>query len=150
LYCFLKINYVSNIKLRTANLNKPVKAPRILYSRRFVLFFFFFNLLHENKVVYIVLYKPISFQKFNILRAPYKNKIAQNSYAYYRYNYSIYFEMSTKASVNLNFILFLRKYLKIGQLGTNVSIVKSATFCKFYKLQILKKICVSIIYFVFF
>jgi len=89
----------------------------------------------DNLCTYRILYKPNRKVKFNILRAPYKNKIAQNSYAEYRYNYVVYF-VTQNVEYDPAIFEFLIKMFKCGLLGTNINFIKSMTIIKNYKLQI--------------
>jgi hypothetical protein len=116
---------------------KAIARPRILFNRRFIIFFYLFNLtVGNNTVFYKVLRKKKKFKKFNILRAPYKNKIAQNSYAFYKYNYSIYFETKNIFFFNKLMFLYIQKLFKSGLLGSNINFVKSINIFKRYKLEI--------------
>jgi hypothetical protein len=128
---------VSNIKFKKPLLAKATTRSRILFNRRFIIFFHLFNLATKNNFVfYKILYKPVKFRKFNILRAPYKNKIAQNSYAFYRYNYSIFFKTENKVILDKSVYNFLVKLFRRGLLGTNINFIKSVNVYKQYKLQI--------------
>ena len=90
----------------------------------------------DSKIIFKVQYKPSRHKKFNILRAPYKNKIAQNSYAYYRYNYNVYLKTENKLIITKNFLKICFFFFKNGLLSTNVNFIKCAEFSKFYKLKI--------------
>jgi hypothetical protein len=137
LFCFLKINYVSNIKFKKPLFQKAVAKPRILFNRRFIIFFHLFNLSTGNNLIfYEILHKPTKFRKFNILRAPYKNKIAQNSYAFYKYQYSLFFKTKQKVLFNKIFFFYIIQLFKRGLLGTNINFVKSINISKYYQLQI--------------
>ena len=102
-----------------------------------MLFFFLYDLhFIDSKIIFKVQYKPSRHKKFNILRAPYKNKIAQNSYAYYRYNYNVYLKTENKLIITKNFLKICFFFFKNGLLSTNVNFIKCAEFSKFYKLKI--------------
>ena len=137
MHCFIKINYVSNIKFKQLELKKPLAKQQILFNRRFMLFFFLYDLHFTNsKIIFTVQYKPSRYKKFNILRAPYKNKIAQNSYAYYRYSYNVYLKTENKLLVSSHFFKICLHFFKNGFLSTNVNFIKCTEFSKFYKLKI--------------
>lgn len=135
--CFIKIHYISNIKYKRLEFKKPLPKQQILFNRRFMLFFFLYDLhFTGSKLIFKVQYKPSRHKKFNILRAPYKNKIAQNSYAYYRYSYNVYLNIEDNISITKNFFKICLKLFNAGFLSTNINFVKCADFSKFYKLKI--------------
>lgn len=88
----------------------------------------------KSLIFFKFLFKPIKLKKFNILRAPYKNKLAQNSYAQQQYKFSIYF-YSLKSLNKLKYFNFLKNLFKKSFLGTNISFEQSVVFFFKYKLQ---------------
>lgn len=102
-----------------------------------MLFFFLYDLnFSGSSLIFKVQYKPSRHKKFNILRAPYKNKIAQNSYAYYRYNFNVYLKTSNKLVFTKDFYNICIKLFQSGFLATNVNFIKCVDLSKFYKLKI--------------
>ena len=102
-----------------------------------MLFFFLYD-LHFNgkKIKCNILYKPSRHRKFNIIRAPYKNKIAQNSYAYSRYSYCVFLKTADKVVLTKAFFELCVKLFTGGFLSTNVNFAKCISFSKYYKLKI--------------
>lgn len=70
--------------------------------------------------------KPKKSKIFNILRAPYKNKIAQNSFKWSRYYYSVILLFKNKKYFNecelINYFNLLLKSTNL--LSTNISNIK--------------------------
>lgn len=133
----MKLNYTSNLKLKKISSKKLLIKKKIFQNKRLLLWFLIINIIYPNFLISCkFLYKPIKFKKFNILRAPYKNKIAQNSYMHLKYNFSIYFYFPVKTELS-NFFFNLLKFLfKNSYFGTNISFENSCNFFKMYKLQI--------------
>lgn len=87
-----RFNYVSNVKVKKPDNLVTVEANKTLYAKRILALLF----ILKNILGYTTKYKVKFFfrkkkKSFNILRAPYKNKIAQNSYTWSRYYFSIIF-----------------------------------------------------------
>jgi len=128
----IKLNYVSNIKLKNIYTIEKFDKNNTLFNKR--IFFFFFLFMYINKKQSIIfneiifLHKPKKKKKFNILRAPYKNKMAQNSYTWSRYNFSIILILFSnniflKDFYNNSFFMFNVFFKNI--LTTNVSSLKN-------------------------
>lgn len=89
-----RFNYVSNVKLKRPNEFIIEDKTKTLYAKRVIVLLF----LLKGALGYSTKYKLNFFflkkkrKSFNILRAPYKNKIAQNSYMWSRYYFSIIFK----------------------------------------------------------
>ena len=105
-----------------------VEANKTLYAKRILALLF----ILKNILGYTTKYKVKFFLKkkkkksFNILRAPYKNKIAQNSYTWSRYYFSIIFVFYDNLFIDdeqklQNLLMFWFNSL----FSTNISILKS-------------------------
>lgn len=88
----IKLHFVSSIKVKPFFLKKKIKT-NTLYANVFIKYIytilFFFNKKNKIPLKIIFFHTPKKNYSFNILRAPYKNKIAQNSYSWSRYRYVI-------------------------------------------------------------
>lgn len=98
----IRLDYISNVRVRFFDdLKKLKKDPMLLFSYRMTMVFLgaylFSNYEFSKRVVF--LFKRKKRKKFNILRAPYKNKIAQNSYTWSRYPYSVFLFFKDKAAL---------------------------------------------------
>jgi hypothetical protein len=137
LYTLVKINYISNIKIKKPLFQKTTAKSKILFNRRFIVFLHLFQYLFEdNYIDHSIIYKPTKFRKFNVLRAPYKNKRAQNAYCFYKYKFAVYFKIANKVYRSNNVYVLLLKLFRLGAFSTNISIVSSIVFFKYYKLKI--------------
>lgn len=78
----LHLNFISNIRIKSIFSITKLNKSNFLFSRRILAFFLLFNFLYKDKNIISlkIFIKPKKLKKFNILRAPYKNKIAQNSF----------------------------------------------------------------------
>lgn len=105
-----------------------VEANKTLYAKRILALLF----ILKNILGYTTKYKVKFFfrkkkkKSFNILRAPYKNKIAQNSYTWSRYYFSIIFVFYDNLFIDdeqklQNLLMFWFNSL----FSTNISILKS-------------------------
>ena len=105
----IKLDYVSHVRLRFFDdFKKLKKDPTLLFSYRMTVVFLGAHLFsnYEFSKKAFIIFKKKKIKKFNILRAPYKNKIAQNSYTWSRYPYSVF--------------LFFREVGSLPVVSTNV------------------------------
>jgi len=98
----IKLDYISHVRLRFFNdFKKLKKDPALLFSYRMTAVFLGANLFsnYEFSKKVVIIFKKKKKKKFNILRAPYKNKIAQNSYMWSRYPYSVFLFFRSRGSL---------------------------------------------------
>ena len=128
---FFKINYVSNIKLQNFALYSRLNKTSMLFNKRLFYFLFFIHYAYKDtlfffkKIIYFC--KPKKIKKFTILRAPYKNKIAQNSYTYCRYFFSLTIKCALNNFKTNNYISFIKFICPIitKTFTTNISNIKN-------------------------
>ena len=128
---FLKINCVSNLKLQNFDLYSRLNKTKIVFNKRLFYFLFFVHYVYKDtffffkKIIYFC--KPKKVKKFNILRAPYKNKLAQNSYTYSRYFFSLTLKFSLNRIAKDNYISFVKFIcpMTVTTFSTNINNVKN-------------------------
>jgi len=124
----LCLNFVSNVRVRSIFSIYKLGKSNILFSRRVLAFFLLFNYIFKNNTITSITFfiKPEKIKKFNILRAPYKNKIAQNAFTWSRYYYSITFFFKNGVVPNANSLtIYCNTLSKFNYLlSTNVSNIK--------------------------
>jgi hypothetical protein len=80
----VRLNYISNVRPHTTaeNHNTNIKIPRTLFAKRLLYAYIILVTMLGITTKYnmTIFLKKKKKKAFNILRAPYKNKIAQNSY----------------------------------------------------------------------
>lgn len=100
----------------------------ILFSRRVLAFFLLFNYIFKSNALALITFfiKPKKIKKFNILRAPYKNKIAQNAFTWSRYYYSItFFFRNSVVFTADSLVIYCNALTKFNYLlSTNTSHIK--------------------------
>lgn len=125
----LHLNFISNIRIKSILSITKLNKSNFLFSRRILAFFLLFSFLYKDKNIISlkIFVKPKKLKKFNILRAPYKNKIAQNSFMWNRYYYSIIFLFKNEQYFSsCDLIDYFNILIKSNHLlSTNISNIKS-------------------------
>lgn len=104
------INFLHNYSLNSC-LDKKLGLKNLK-----TMIFFFLILKTFLKTNFFLKYKKKKFNKFTILKAPYKNKMAQRQYFISRFYFSLEFNINNFCFSSTQAVNLLKKFIKIGSL----------------------------------
>lgn len=107
-------NFNPNILVKPQNLNKNYKNSDKINCKNFILFILLIKYIFKKENISIFV-KPKKSNIYNILRAPYKNKMARHQITFSRFFFNISIQINNSVDLiftNKNSIITFIKFLK--------------------------------------